>query len=129
MKKQHIDLNMLILDSLFKKLNESKIKDYGFTNFINWILRTRYSEELFAGSSMWRLFISKPTTEGKLNYQQTLKIEFDSVTSLYKMEYSDWNIIDIAEDYEKAIIWTRKCTGLELISNFLEFIELNRNWC
>lgn len=117
--------NQLII---FEKLNKSKIADYGFTNFIDWILRTGYSNELFAGSSMWRLLISKPTIDGKLNYQQTLKIEFDNATSLYSMEYSDWNTIDSSEEYEKAIIWKRKCTKLELITNFLEFIKWN-NWC
>jgi hypothetical protein len=114
---------------LFKKLNKSKISDYEFTNFIDWILRTRYSEELFAGSSMWRLFISMPNQNGKLNYQQTLKIEFDNGTGLYEMEYSDWDTISAKDDYKKAIIWTRKSTGIELINNFLEFINWNKNWC
>ena len=114
---------------LFEKLNKSKISDYQFTNFIDWILRTRYSEELFAGSSMWRLLISMPKPNGKLNYQQTLKIEFDNGTGLYEMEYSDWDTISNKDDYRKAILWTRKSTGIELINNFLEFINWNKNWC
>ncbi len=114
---------------LFEKLNKSKISDYQFTNFIDWILRTRYSEELFAGSSMWRLLISKPNPNGKLNYQQTLKIEFDNGTGLYEMEYSDWDTISDKDDYKKAILWTRKSTGIELVNNFLEFINWNKNWC
>ncbi len=114
---------------LFKKLNKSKISDYEFTNFIDWILRTRYSEELFAGSSMWRLLISMPNPNGKLNYQQTLKIEFDNGTGLYEMEYSDWDTISDKDDYKKAILWARKSTGIELVNNFLEFINWNKNWC
>jgi len=114
---------------LFEKLNKSKISDYEFTNFIDWILRTRYSEKLFASSSMWRLLISMPNPNGKLNYQKTLKIEFDNGTGLYEMEYSDWDIINHKDDYKKAILWTKKSTGIELINNFLEFINWNKNWC
>lgn len=113
---------------IFEKLKNSKITNYGFTNFINWILKTDYSNELFAGSSMWRLLISKPTNDRKLNYQQTLKIEFDNRTSLYLMEYSDWNTINNPEEYKKAILWKRKCTAIELISIFLEFIKWNKHW-
>jgi len=113
---------------LFEKLNKSKISEYRFANFINWILRTRYSEELFVASSMWRLFISMPKPNGKLNYQQTLKIEFDNGTGLYEMEYSDWDTISDKDDYELAILWRRKSAGNELINNFLEFINWNKRW-
>ena len=98
------------------------------TNFIDWILRTGYSEELFSHSSMWRLLISKPNPEGKLNYQQTLKIQFDIKNSLYEMEYSDWDTIENENDDEKAVIWTTKCTGIELINEFLEFMKWNKKW-
>ncbi|TCI85463.1 hypothetical protein [Tenacibaculum sp. M341] len=117
--------NQLII---FKKLNKSKITDYGFTNFIEWVLKTDYSNELFAASSTWRLLISKPLPNGQLNYQQTLKIELDFETLLYSMEYSDWDFIDNKEDTYKPITWKKKCIGIELIANFIEFINWNKTW-
>lgn len=111
----------------FEKFASNGTVDKGVIDFITWILTTNNSEKLFAGSSMWNLLISKPKNK-KLNYQQTLKIQFDNRTSLYEMEYSDWDSIDKEDDYEKAIIWKTKCIGIELPIKFLEFIKWNKNW-
>ena len=113
---------------IFKNLKITRTPNQGISNFIEWILRLHYSEALFASSSLWRLMISKPTTYGKLNYQQTLKIEFDSRIALYTMEYSDWDTIDTKEDNEKAILWKTKCTWIELVPRFKDFLHWNTQW-
>lgn len=116
--------------AVFKNLGKTRIAEYGISNFIDWILLNKYySERLFVSSSMWRLLISMPKPDGKLNYQQTLEIQVDPKTLLFTMEYSDWDSIDTKNDYEKAIIWKRKCTKLELITRFIEFINWNKDWC
>jgi len=115
---------------IFQNLEKSRISEHGISDFIDWILRTEYySERLFAGSSMWRLLISMPEPNGKLNYQQTLEIEVDSKTLLYTIKYSDWDNIKDKNDYEKAVIWKTKCTKLELVTKFVEFINWNKKWC
>lgn len=114
---------------IFENLSKTRITEYGLSNFIDWIIRTAYySERLYAGSSMWRLLIRMPKPNGKLNYQQTLEIQVDSKTSLYTMKYSDWDIIDNRDDYEKAVVWKTKCTQIELINKFIEFIHWNKDW-
>lgn len=115
---------------IFKKLEKTRIAEYGISNFIDWILLNKYySEWLFVSSSMWRLLISMPKPDGKLNYQQTLEIQVDPKTSLFTMEYSDWDSINTKSDYEKAITWKTKCTNIELVTKFVEFINWNKDWC
>ena len=111
----------------FKLFASHGTVDHGMTDFISWIIQTNHSERLFAGSSMYRLLISKPKN-GKLNYQQTLSISFDKPTGLYTMQYSDWDTIDHEKDYKDAIQWKSKCTGIELAARFLEFLEWNKSW-
>ena len=83
---------------LFQKLKTSKTPQYGMVSFIDWFLMFDwYSTKLFAGSSMWRLLMSKPDPNGKLNYQQTLTISWNYKTLMYILEYSDWDIIDHKE--------------------------------
>ncbi|WP_156168960.1 hypothetical protein [Kordia jejudonensis] len=114
--------------SFFKRLENTRVPEHGISNFIQWMLLNDYSKTFFAGSSMWQLLISKPTPNGKLNYQQTLSIQFDSRISCYKMKYSDWDIIDTEEDYEKATCWETTCIAIELVPKFLEFIHWNTKW-
>lgn len=112
----------------FKVFKSNKTIDNGMIDFINWILQNSYSQNLYAGSSMYTLLISKPKI-GRLNYQQTLEIKFDILTKLYDLKYSDWDTIDSPEDSKNAILWKFKCTGIELSTRFLEFMEWNKNWC
>src|SRR5690349_16500952 len=95
-------------------------------SFIEWIKNSEYSSQLFPGSSMGTLLISKPRN-GKLNYQQTLSISYDNQTRLFTMKYSDWDLIDSPEESEKAIQWTATCPGGDLNRNFIEFINQS-NW-
>ncbi len=101
--------------------------DRGLTDFINWMCGNSHSEELFAGSSLFTLLISKPKN-GKLNYQQTLAINFDLGTGLYEMKYSDWDTIEKPEDSKDAILWKVKCTGIELPMRFIQFMKWNKSW-
>ena len=76
---------------------------------------------------MYSLLISKPI-KGKLNYQQTLSIEYDEKCELYSMKYSDWNVIDSREDYKNTVLWKSKCSNVELPAKFIEFIDWNKDW-
>ena len=97
-------------------------------DFIHYIQTTNYNTTLFPGSSLGKLLISKPK-DGYLNYQQTLSIDFDKTTGLFIMKYSDWDTINSADDYQKAILWTVKCPGIELVQKFQDFLKWQKNWC
>jgi hypothetical protein len=112
---------------IFKNLSKTRVAANGFYNLISW-MEMWYSEWFFVHSAMWRLFISKPTPEGKLNYQQTLLIEFDPITSLYTLEYSDWDTINLGDDTEKAILWKSTCFENEVNAKFIEFMRWHKDW-
>lgn len=104
----------------------------GWTNekvlqLIDHIRKTKYAAELFPGSSMGALLLSKPR-RGKLNYQQTLTVSFDNQRNKFIMKYSDWDIIDNKDEWEKSILWEAECIGEELTNKFDEFIAWNTNW-
>ena len=104
----------------------------GWTNnnvldLIKYIIDKGYSNKFFPGSSMGTLLISKPKN-GKLNYQQTLRISVDNVTNKVLLSYSDWDIIEKKEDWKKTIIWTAECSAEQLKEKFEEFIKWNKGW-
>jgi hypothetical protein len=104
----------------------------GWTNervlhLIEYIRKSKYAAELFPGSSMGTLLISKPR-HGQLNYQQTLAVSFDNQKNNFIMKYSDWDIIDNQDEWEKSILWKVECNGEELKNKFDEFIMWNTNW-
>lgn len=113
--------------AIFKNLSKTRADEHGLYDLISWA-KMWYSEYFFVYSCMWRLFISKPTPEGKLNYQQTLMIQFDSRNSLYEMEYSDWDIINPEDDVKDAILWKTKCFENELKPQFIKFMQWNTKW-
>lgn len=100
---------------------------FAIVDFINYVRTTVYETTLFPGSSLGTLLISKPN-DGFLNYQQTLSISFDNTTGLFTMKYSDWDTIDSKDDFEKAILWTVKCSGIELGQKFQDFLDWQKNW-
>lgn len=99
----------------------------GMVYIIQSIYNSVYSEQLFAGASMFTLLISRPKN-GRLNYQQTLSIKFESLTGLYNMQYSDWDLISDPSDWKKAIVWTCNCVDIEMDKNFFRFMEANKQW-
>jgi len=109
------------------RLVEGNWTSHHLRSFIEWINGNAYSGIFFPGFSLGTLLISKPTN-GKLNYQQTLSIKYDNQTDLFTMEYSDWDLIDSADESEKAIMWTLKCPGIDLGRHFMEFINWKQNW-
>ena len=115
------------LDSATLLVN-SKWTSYHILNFINWIIDgSPYSSLFFPGFSLGKLLISKPIN-GKLNYQQTLAISYDNQSDLFTLQYSDWDLIDSKDDFEKAIQWVVKCPGADLGRHFLEFLQWKDNW-
>jgi len=111
-----------------KMLVEPKLTSYDLLTFIEWIQNTNYSKLFFPGFSMGTLLISKPK-DRKLNYQQTLSIQYYRENSMFKLSYSDWDTIERKEDREQAILWEHHCPGSALSQEFLEFIKWNKNWC
>jgi hypothetical protein len=109
-------------------LVNSKWTSYHILNFINGIIDgSPYAGILFPGFSVGKLLISKPIN-GKLNYQQTLAISYDNQTDLFTLQYSDWDLIDSPDEFDKAIQWAVKCPGTELIMHFQEFLQWKNNW-
>jgi hypothetical protein len=94
---------------------------------INYIRTTDYASQLFPGSSLGTLLVSKPRN-ARLNYQQTLAVKVDDAKTKVILKYSDWDTIDKREDWEKAVIWTTECSGEKLREKFDEFIVWNKNW-
>jgi hypothetical protein len=112
----------------FTTLTKSGWTHFSILDFIRYIQTTIYATILFPGSSLGTLLISKPK-DGYLNYQQTLAISFDRTTELFTLQYSDWDLIESADDSAKAILWTVKCPGIELGQKFLDFLKWKKNWC
>ena len=110
----------------FKLLVNAGWTDNRILDFIYYMTTTSYSSVLFPGSSLGTLLISKPK-DGKLNYQQTLAIKYDNTTDLFTMEYSDWDLIESADDTKK-IQWNIKCSGIELGQRFQDFLAWNKDW-
>ncbi len=111
----------------FKSLIRASWTNEKILQLIEHIRTTRHVAELFPGSSMGTLLISK-LRNGKLNYQQTLAVSFDIQKSKFIMKYSDWDTIDSKEEWEKSIIWQTECDGEDLKNKFDEFIEWNATW-
>lgn len=94
-------------------------------DLIEHIKQNKYSSELYPGSSLGRLLISKPEN-GKLNYQRTLTVETKMNMKEISFEYSDWDIIsDISES---PVLRKAECEPEKLIDMFEEFLKWNKNW-
>ncbi len=111
----------------FTTLSKAGWTDFSILDFIHYIRTTTYETNLFPGSSLGTLLISKPKG-GYLNYQQTLSISFDKITGLFTMKYSDWETINSSDDSDKAILWIAKCAGIELGQKFQDFMLWQKNW-
>ncbi len=111
----------------FKLLIDGGWTEKKILDFINYLNSTSYSSVLFPGSSLGTLLISKPKC-GRLNYQQTLSIKYENLTNLFIMEYTVWDLIDSDDKTKKEIRWNIKCTGIELIPRFHDFLAWNEEW-
>jgi hypothetical protein len=104
----------------------------GFTSqeivdLVKYISESNFSYQLFCGSSLGRLLISKPR-QGKLNYQQTLSIEKEWNSNVIKLTYDDRDILNKGDNTSNAILWTTECSGEQLFDKFNEFISWNKSW-
>ncbi|SKC84391.1 hypothetical protein [Ohtaekwangia koreensis] len=89
---------------------------------IRHIIERGYNMIMFPGTSMYTLLISLPE-DNKVNYNKTLRIEFDQRTENLKFRFSDWTGIDRQNaDLKKQIKWEETCQATEgssLLESFL----------
>lgn len=112
----------------FTTLANAGWTNYSLVDFLRYIKTTIYYTLLFPGSSLGTLLISRPDKDGYLNYQQTLSISFDNASGLFTLQYSDWDVIDSADEWHKAILWSVKCTGADLGQKFQDFLMWQKKW-
>lgn len=80
---------------------------------IRHIIDKGYDKVLFPGTSMYSLLISLPV-DSKVNYDKTLKIEYNSLDETLKFRYSDWIGTDRRNaDLRKRVQWEETCQATE----------------
>lgn len=114
------------MSETFVDLVKSGWANKNFLDLIEHIINSKYSSELYPGSSLGRLLISKPEN-GKLNYQRTLTVETKMNKKEIALEYSDWD--NIKKVNETNVLWRTECVAENLIEKFDEFLKWNKNWC
>ena len=114
-----------IISGRFKLLIEGKRATEKVMELIEYIENSKYSTELYPGSSLGRLLISKPEG-GKLNYQRTLSIDTSPFRKRILLEYSDWDTVQ--DRSENPVLWRVECEPENLIDTFEGFIKWNKNW-
>ncbi len=116
------------ISKIYEQLGDSNFAMNELLELVNWIRSTNLSQFLFPGTSLGRLLISKPDEQGKLNYQQTLKIGFHQESGNYDFSYSDWDLIDKNSEYQKAILWSNSYKPDELRNGLEEFLVWKPEW-
>ncbi len=89
---------------------------------IRYVIEKGYDKVLFPGTSMYSLLIYLPL-DNRVNYNKTLRIEFDHLTENLRFRFSDWTGIDRQNsNFKKQIKWEETCQSTEgtaLLESFL----------
>lgn len=99
--------------------NGHKLRPIRF--LIRHIIEKGYSNDLYAGSSLWSLLISLPK-DMTIDFTKTLRVEIDQLTSTVSFVYhSQLPRRDMPE-------WKEECQLTEIVDTFDYFIEDQKDW-
>lgn len=99
--------------------NGHKLRPIRF--LIRHIIEKEYSNDLYAGSSLWSLLISLPK-DMTIDFTKTLRVEIDQLTSTVQFVYhSQLPRPDTPE-------WKEECQLTEIVDTFDYFIENQKDW-
>jgi hypothetical protein len=132
-ERQKIHFNSQMLNEEWDNISEDfhLIVNGGWANekminFINYVKKSKYSSQLYPGTSLGVLLISKPEN-GKLNFQRTLAIDSKKNQNKVTLKYTDWDTIETEK--EDPTLWEEECDFVELEIKFEEFMKWNKYWC
>ncbi|MCF7560634.1 hypothetical protein L3X39_08285 [Sabulilitoribacter multivorans] len=99
--------------------NGHKLRPIRF--LIRHIIEKGYSNDLYAGSSLWSLLISLPK-DMTIDFSKTLRVEIDQLTSTVSFVYHSQ--LPRRETPE----WKEECQLTEIVDTFDYFIENQKDW-
>jgi len=137
MKQQLVEGDLVPLDltpywmevnTTYRQQTEGKLQFRCVRWLIEHIIDSRYSVNLFPGTSMYGLLLSLPI-DGKVNYTRTLHIAYDELAQVVSLELKVWPNPDLSSgDLEKAIKWSTTCQPTEVIDTFEHFLNEHSDW-
>ncbi len=114
--------------STFDMMINNGIKLRPIRFIIRHIIEKGYNETLFPGTSLYSLLISIPT-DNKIDFNKTLRIEYEQLTETLIFKFSDWTGVDRqSTDLRTRVLWEDTCQATEGVSILETFFTDNEDF-